>query len=285
MQKIINTAGMHAVPIPKGQEHLTLEEFISNGSVAEVEQFCKKHHTSYLSKPFLKASWGEILFSECPLCAKDREERLKAEEEEQNQKNRERAEKWLEYELKNRGCGKKYLIQRKILDNNVGLMSKVKDFLENDGSNFKENKNLIVLGGVGIGKTFFAYKMVEVALGLGLRYIYANSFELVGLYKSKVINGFNRTNSFENLQEFLDGVDCLIVDEIDYFIKGTNDARDEETLHHLAQICEKEDIRLVLLGNCNREELKNALSPKIYSRVSGGKVINGWGIEDLRRAK
>lgn len=282
MQKIIKS---HAVPIPKGQEHLSLDELIRNGSVGEMERCCEKHQTSYLSKPFLKASWGEILFSECPLCAQAREERLKAEEEEKKHKERERAEKWLEYELKNRGCGKKYLSQRKTLDNNVGLMSKVKEFLENDGCNFKNTQNLIVLGGVGIGKTFFAYKMVEVALSLGLRYIYANSFELVGSYKSKVINGFNRTNSFENLQEFLDGVDCLIVDEIDYFIKGTNDARDEETLHHLAQICEKEDIRLVFVGNCNREELKNALSPKIYSRIGGGKVINGWGIEDLRRIK
>lgn len=189
-----------------------------------------------------------------------------------------------EFVLKSRGCGSKYLKMRTSIKSDTELMNAgLLKYLEIEGGDFKHKEKLIVLGGCGIGKTFFANMMVEKAYKIRKKYLCLNAFEVSSIYRSKNINGFNRTNSFENLVETLESVDCLIIDEVDYFLQKSNDVRDEEALHHIAQICEKEDIRTILLGNCNKAELKEMMSPKVYSRFSGGKVINGWDMKDLRR--
>lgn len=279
----ISYGNRQVVSIPKELQNLTLEELIEKKVVHEQEIFCERHNGTYTAKPFLKTIFGSVIFTECPRCAEDREkERAKESAKRREAILRERHEHRISI-LKARGCGNKYLNMRENLSKETQLLSKgLAKYLENDGLDFFEKDRLIVLGGCGIGKTFFGNMLVEIACDLGLNYVCYNAFELAGIYKSTNINGFNRTNSFENLVEILNGVDCLIIDEIDYFLRGSKDVRDEEALHHISQICEKEDIRMIILGNCNRNELKDGLPPKVFSRLSGGKVINGWNMEDLR---
>lgn len=274
------------VEIPKECAHLSLEELFKKGIAVEIEKYCETHSKSYKSAPFLKTAFGTILYSECPDCAKDREiKRQKEEKERIEAQKREQLERKKAI-LRLRGCGNKFLNMRENLRLDTELMSKgLARYLEHDGSDFINKDKLVILGGCGVGKTFFGNMLVDTAYDLGLNYVCFNAFELVGIYKSKTINGFNRTNSFENLVELLESVDCLIIDEIDYFLRGSKDIRDDETLHHISQICEKEDIRTIILGNCNKEELREAMPPKVYSRFTGGKPIGGWNMQDMRVKK
>lgn len=274
------------VKVPKEYSRLSLEELIEKGVAVEAERYCETHSKTYKSTPFLKTDFGTILYTECPDCAKDRELR-RAKEEKERIEAIERAKQERKREiLKLRGCGKKFLKMKEDLRFDTELMGKgLVKYLEHDGSDFLSKDRLVILGGCGIGKTFFGNMLVDMAYDLGLKYVCFNAFELASAYKSTNIEGFNRTNSFENLADLLEGVDCLIIDEIDYFLRGSKDIRDDETLHHISQICEKEDIRTIILGNCNKEELKEAMPPKVYSRFTGGKPIGGWNMQDLRVKK
>ena len=272
------------VKIPKEYDNLSLGDLIEQGIIEKYKtEYCEVHSKNYTSTPYFKTGLCGVLYSECPECAKDREVKRV-----QEAKEREEAIKRAQIEreesiLRARGCGKKFLKLRGSLKMDTELMSKgLAKYLEHDGSDFLNKDRLVILGGCGIGKTFFGNMLVETAYKIGLRYVCFNAFELVSAYKSMSINGFNRTNSFENLVELLDGVDCLIIDEIDYFLRGNKDIRDDETLHHISQICEKDDIRTIILGNCNKQELKEAMPPKVYSRFTGGKPIGGWNMQDMR---
>lgn len=273
--------------VPKEFETLSLDALKEVGVAEEIEAFCEKHQEHYTAKPFVKIIFGNsILYTECQKCREDREKAKELEERERLEARRKKELALREEILSSRGCGKKYLKARreKSIKSDTELMKKgLVDFLKIDCDNFEKKEKLVVLGGCGIGKTFFGNLMVELAYELNLKYLCYTAFELASIYKSTNINGFNRTNSFENLQELLEDADGLIIDEFDYFMRGSKDVRDEEALHHIAQICEKEDIRTIILGNCNRKELKEMMPQKVYSRFAGGSVIGGWNMKDLRR--
>lgn len=281
----ISYGSRKTIPLPSELRSKTIEDLISCGFCEEKELTCEDHNLSFVAKPIAKSILG-IIYSECPECEKDREKRRQAEDQKERDAIIKRKMEIEESVLRSRGCGSKYLNMRRSIKVDTDLFNTgILKYLETDGGDFKHKDKLVILGGCGIGKTFFANMLVEKAYKIGKKYICLNAFEVSSIYRSKNINGFNRTNSFENLIEALDGVDCLIIDEIDYFMSKTNDVRDEEALHHIAQICEKEDIRTIILGNCNKEELKEMMPPKVYSRFSGGKVINGWNMKDLRSEK
>lgn len=270
------------VVIDRKHSDLSVEELINKRIVKPKNTKCEKHDLEFLAIPKFKM-FDQVIYSECPECAKDRE--LERERLEIERKREELAYREVKKEnaLLSRGCGKKYLRLRNGLKSDTELFAKgLSQFLDVDGSDFVRKDDLIILGCCGIGKTFFGNLIVEKALELEKNYIISTAFELVSIYKNTTINGFNRTNSFENLVDFLDGVDCLIIDEIDYFLRGSKDIRDDEALHHIAQICEKDDVRTIILGNCTRKELKEAMPPKVYSRFTGGRVIEGWNMKDLR---
>lgn len=273
------------VKIPKEYDNLPLGELIEKGIIEKYKtEYCEVHSKNYTSTPYFKTGLCGVLYSECPECARDRETKRQQEEKEKQEAIKRAQIEREESILRARGCGKKFLKLRGSLKTDIELWEsgKLEGYLKHNGSDFENKDNLIILGGVGVGKTFFACKLVETAYKLGLKYILLNSFELVSIYKNKSIAGFNRTNSFENIAEFLEDVDCVILDEVDYFLRGSKDIRDDEALHHFSQICEKEDVRVIILGNCNRKELKESMPPKIYSRFAGGKVVGGWNMKDMR---
>ena len=268
-------------------ENLDLKTLVERGVIENEKLVACEKHGIYTAKPLTKFQ-KSVIYTECPQCAKERKEEQEREAEKQKQAFEKAQLEREEALLISRGCGKKYLKMRNQFLFDTELMSKgLSEYLKIDNDGFVNQDNLIVLGGVGIGKTFFANALVDKAYQIGLNYILLNSFEVASLYKSKNIGGFNRTNSFENIAEALGGVDCVILDEVDYFLRGGKDIRDDEALHHFSQICEKDDIRVVILGNCNKKELKEGLPPKVYSRFRGGSVINGWEMRDMRedRAK
>lgn len=281
---MLSFGNRETIQIPLELKDKTLDQLIKEGICSDLEAYCEVHNEGFTSKPIAKVA-GAVIYSECPKCEDDRKRRRLQEDLAKENTIKARQREIEDSVLKSRGCGSKFLKMRDDLSLSTELMSSgLSKYLEHDGLDFKNKKNIIILGGCGIGKTFFANWLVMLAYKLKLNYVCLNAFEIASIYKSKTINGFNRTNSFQNLVDILEGVDCLIIDEVDYFLSKTKDIRDEEALHHASQICEKEGMRVILMGNCNRAELKEALPPKVYSRFAGGDVINGWNMQDLRRS-
>lgn len=279
-----------SVSIPNSCD-LSIEELIKRNMIKEeVEVLCPTHKAHY--KAIAKHKFlNYIVYTECPQCAKDREvENKKREAELERERAILKHRAYIEA-LRDRGCGEDYIKGRDKISYDTPLfMSKLGDcrlvdFLRHKDREFLNTSNLLILGGCGIGKTFFSYRLIDEALKIGKCYKIITAFELVGLYTNSQKDGFSRLNSSENILDFLRGVDCVIIDEIDFIFKDTRSLREKEALEILAHYCYKNSIRTIILGNCSIEELPKYLDRKVLSRFSSGEVVNGWGMQDLRLSK
>lgn len=274
--------------LPEEHKDTPFEELIQAGLIKPIKEECELHGT-YLARPIAK--FGVlVIYSRCPSCEKEREEakRLEAEKALQEKRKREYAE-FVEI-LKLRGCGMDYIKKRSSLKFDTELLNQkisdehcLVDFLRIENNDFLINKNLILLGACGIGKTFFACKMVEEALKIKKKYVLLASFELVSIYANgNREDSFSKFNSADNVFNFLEDVDCVILDEIDYCFRSQRNAKEKEALDIFSHYVSKNDIRVIVMGNCTATELIDNLDHKVFSRLAKGKVIEGWNIDDMR---
>lgn len=254
-----------------------------------IERACEKHG-KYLAKRV--AGLGKVaIYQQCPKCLEEyREEEKKRLEREAREKAIEAQNRFIE-DLKDLGCGIDYINKRSTLGDQTQLLSKplpnggkLIDFLQVKDGDFLNKDNLLLLGSCGIGKTFFACRMVEEALKMGKTYLLLAGFELVSIYQNSTKNGVLRINSAENIEDRLQNVDGLIIDEIDFFLRDSRTAKEKEVLEIVAHYTSKNGIRTIALGNCRAEEL-GSLDSKVLSRLASGLVLNGWGMQDLRLAR
>lgn len=270
-------------------KNLTLKELIEKGIVKDKVCKCDSHGL-YDAKPLCKYV-DTVIYTGCPKCEEERkirEEKIKLEKQKEEEARRE--EEFIR-NLRVLGCGRDYIEKRGKLSANTQLLSKVlpnggtlKSFIENDGNDFIHKQNLFILGSCGIGKTFFACKLVDTALGIGKTYKIITGFELISIYSNSNHNGVMKINNSDNLAHLLDGLDCLIIDEIDFFLRDGRTAREKEVLEIITHITSKDGIRTIVLGNCSIEEMQ-VLDSKVLSRLASGDLINGWGMKDLRISK
>lgn len=279
-----------SVSIPKSCD-LSIEDLVKEGMIKEVvEVLCPTHKAHYKAVAKYKF-FNSIAYTECPQCAKDREDEKKKREAELERERAILKHKAYIEALRERGCGEDYIKGRERISYDTPLfMSRLSDcrlvdFIKHKEGEFLNTSNLIILGGCGIGKTFFSYRLIDEALKIGKNYKIITAFELVGLYTNGKKEGFSRLNNSENIVEFLNDVDCVVLDEIDFIFKETRSLREKEALEILAHYCSKNSIRTIILGNCSIEELPKYLDRKVLSRFSSGEVVNGWGMQDLRVAK
>lgn len=232
---------------------------------------CEKHG-SYVSDlcGYLPVM-DKLGYSGCPSCDEERkslEEKKKIvvdEEKKINDRNN----------LLLRGISKRFLEEEGQLRHTT-FFNTHKKYLEFNDNNFLINKNMIILGGCGIGKSYFSYMLIKLAYKINKIYVCMKAKDLQSLFKSKTLsNGFTRTNSIDNLQPMLSEVDCLIIDEIDDIFG------DMECFKQVVSYLYDECKRIIVIGNCNQEQLKDHIELKTYSRLQGGSVISG-DFKDLR---
>lgn len=291
MQSVKDLIGSRfSVSIPQSSG-LSIEELIEKKMIKEVvEVLCPTHQTHYKAVAKYKL-FNSISYTECPKCAKEREEEKQKREAELERERAILKHKAYIEALRERGCGEDYIKGReKIAYDTPLFLSKLGDcrlvdFLKHKEGEFLNTSNLLILGGCGIGKTFFSYRLIDEALKIGKNYKIITAFELVGLYTNSQKEGFVRLNNSENIVDFLSGVDCVVIDEIDFIFKETRSLREKEALEILAHYCSKNSIRTIILGNCSLEELPKFLDRKVLSRFASGEVVNGWGMQDMRVAK
>lgn len=276
-------------------KNTTIKSLIDQGLVEkEVLSVCDSHGEFLAVASYI--FYGKVYYSKCPQCEKKREEEKIQAEKDREDKDRE--DKRLHYlnALKYRGCDAQYIkmiangerpstntqfFNLRLAQSDLSVASLLS--LNEKQNDFSITDDVVIFGGCGIGKSFFAYNLVNVGLKINKRYICKEMSEISSIYRNGMDNGgFRTTNSVENLKHFLEDIDCLIVDEVDTCL-STKDSRDLEAISHIIKICKFEGKRLIIIGNCNIKEFASALEPKIRSRLVSSLRISGWDLEDLRR--
>lgn len=253
-----------------------------------VHTICKAHG-AFVARPISNFN-GVIIYSECPKCADERKIRQEKERLREQEKERLRAESEFLRNLKCAGCGNEYISKRGSLSNETQLLNaKLNNgktllsylSVDQEKRDFKMQDNLFIFGSCGVGKTFFACRMIDEALKLGKTYKIATGFELISIYANSNQSGVMKINNADNIAHFLEGVDGLIIDEIDYFLRESRTQKEKEVLEVVTHIVDKEGIRLIALGNNKWEEMVG-FDHKILSRITNGENLSAWGIDDLR---
>lgn len=247
---------------------LTKDELIER--VGRRTARCEKHNQEYEAQAICKWGKNQVIMTNCPICDKERETREKQEELRDKQKKELAIKKNRENALLQRGVSKRYLetsfSETPLIIQHGGLL------------NFSQGgikTNLIIFGRCGAGKSFFAYRMVELAHQAGLEYQCVKAKVLRDIYKqAKDEKGSFRFNSEENIA-FIKHLDCLIIDELDDIFDNM------ECFKHAVSIAYDNCVRLVLIGNFDLKDFRDKLEAKTYSRLAGAKTI-AVNYEDLR---
>ena len=156
-----------------------------------------------------------------------------------------------------------------------------------DKENFSDekNKNLIFIGGTGLGKTFMSNCIAKEALDLGKTVLYQTAgkiMEIVMDYRMNRDNGGIDASQYNELFE----VDLLIIDDL-----GTENVT-EARLSELFNIIntriingKKKGIRTVISTNKELKDLINYYDQRIVSRILGNFDVYRFFGEDIRLMK
>jgi len=218
---------------------------------------CEKHG-EYEART-MKCLGIEIKMS-CPKCAEEKaEEDRQREEIERNRSEMERISLWTvkaNIPMLYRGLTKFDALEaQKTIDYNY-------------------NNNLLIVGGVGTGKTMYAcwLGLMAIRKGLTVRYVYANDVatKVKDTWSSKV---FGERDVIDDLIN----CDLLILDEIGRV----------EYNNYLFSVFDGRYMNgkpTILLGNIEAKEIPNILGEAISSRLRSNIKVLSFGTTDLRKA-
>lgn len=215
---------------------------------------------------------GMTIYSKCPKCEEETKNRIEFDKMQEERKAQEALLNSKRNRLSNAGISKRYLIEG-FKDTDFSI--KHGKYLEIEKGEFKYPDNLVLMGNCGIGKSFFCYRLVELALENNLNYRILKARELRDIYKGGKDDKTFSFNKIEHISKAVFNLDGIVIDEIDDIFG------DSECFKHLVSICYDSMIRVIVIGNCMPEELKNKIEAKTYSRIAGGRVLSGV-FKDLR---
>lgn len=172
------------------------------------------------------------------------------------------------------------------IKDNVGLFTQMQGAIDA----FKSDKNIILLGGVGRGKSYFAYDLAfRIKLDI-LRAQNRHNYPILCTRASVLVSDFKA--NFSNIGTTLDkilsyhsydnsnikiGVKSLIIDEIDDI--GTNDYA---LLNELIISAYEREMPLILISNKDAKFFAN-FSDKALSRLNANSLIIQAQGADLRQ--
>lgn len=228
-----------------------------------------------------------VKYSQCPICAAERQDKEMEIKRQAEAREREASFNNMIETLQKRGVDNRYikrvLIEGRPLDPAKGAMNCVQKVFS-DQMILNGTENIILVGNCGVGKSFVGYHMVHRGYMMGINIKAIKLYKLVSLYKYQPITStFGRTNSPENIEDFLKGTHTLIVDDID---DGFNDDG-RVVIKCLIDICYNAGVRLVFIGNCSADSFKQQLEYKSYSRLRNNtkRIELADGLPDLRCEK
>ena len=235
---------------------------------------CKAHGDYVAHYKTASRLGGMIVYSSCPKCIERAEEIKREIINNEPDRLRQEAEDMLEVGLLASGADASYMQARKGgIDFSRGVFSNLSGF-------FGAQDSLVLLGACGIGKSFFAYALVEKYLREKKEAKVIKARDLVSDFKSTLLDsGFSRTNDFKNVIDRVRGLDLIIIDEIDDAL------HDSTAIRELINYTDSNGIRVVIIGNCSAKDLDIGVGDKTASRLKKFISIDfGNKIPDLRTA-
>ena len=230
---------------------------------AKVTIYCDRHYSNFEVEP-LSIMGNKVIYKQCPRCdiEIEKEHNGFVSEEEKNKKSLIEYETMVDMLIK-RGIPKRFFTIN--VDYSKGLFVNFHHLL--GGQIYK---NLIISGGIGSGKSTFAYEMCKIYYTLNKIAIVTNASYLVSTFKKKYSNIAEVLNDYKE-------TDCLCIDEIDNL-----DLIDFKLFDDLIEYFYSNVKRLVFIGNIDIELFKSSLSPKSLSRLKNNTSIINAGNINLR---
>lgn len=129
--------------------------------------------------------------------------------------------------------------------------------------------HILIVGGVGVGKTYYASELIK--RNAELKPIYLCGNELSYMQKSDF--------SLKKIAESIAEHDLIVVDEIGYLLESAF------MLDMIIDLCYRDDKALILAGNITFKDLQSKLEEHTLSRFKQGLQILTFKGNDLRGAK
>ncbi len=143
-----------------------------------------------------------------------------------------------------------------------------KDFAKNVKK--RDDENLYLYGSAGLGKTYLCSAIAERVMKNGHSVLYYSAFELLRTAPSEM----------EELLPLLEEVDLLILDDL-----GTEYVTEYSSalIFYIINTRINNKKKTVISSNLNINDLANAYSPRVASRISGAYTLLPFYGKDLRR--
>lgn len=224
---------------------------------------CNKHALDYEAKEAMIL--GRRFLTECPKCQTEANARAKA------QANAEALARAKQIQA----------LQDEINQLAIQASKMPKRYLKSadfNAPNFKEyahilatelKGHILIVGGVGVGKTYYASELIK--RNIELKPIYLCGNELSYMQKSD----FNLKKIAESIAEH----DLIVIDEICYLLESAF------MLDMIIDLCYRDDKALILIGNITFKDLQSKLGEHTLSRFKQGLQILTFKGNDLRGAK
>lgn len=177
----------------------------------------------------------------------------------------------------------RYKSEKSPRENILNIKARAEDFVKNFSD--ENNKNLIFIGGTGLGKTFMSNCIAKEALEMGKTVIYQTAGKIMEIVMDYRMNRDNGGIDASQYNELFD-VDLLIIDDL-----GTENVT-EARLSELFNIIntriingKKKGIRTVISTNKDLKELITYYDQRIVSRILGNFDVYRFFGEDIRLMK
>lgn len=221
---------------------------------------CNKHNITYEAKEL--NILGHKIYTDCSQCIAEHKarERAQANAETLAHKKQMQAlqDEINELAIKASRIPKRYLKPADISAPNFKAYTHILEA--------KVSFNILITGGVGVGKTYFASELIKRNAELKPLYLCGN--ELSYTHKSD----FNLKKIIDNLAEHY----LIVVDEIGYLLESPF------LLDLLIDLCYRDDKGLVLVGNISFKDLQDKLGEHALSRLRQNLQILEFKGADLR---
>lgn len=174
----------------------------------------------------------------------------------------------------------KYGTEKSPRENILNIRKKAEEFVENITNS--KTKNLMFVGGTGLGKTFMSNAIAKVVLDNGMTVLYQTSVNLMDKIMNYRMGKDSEKIDINAYQELFD-VDLLIIDDLG--TESMNEMRRSELFNLLnTRILNssKKTTKTIISTNKDLKELMNYYDQRIVSRLLGYFDILKFYGEDIR---
>lgn len=159
-------------------------------------------------------------------------------------------------------------------------MSKYFEFCKNYVETFDEDsRNILMKGNTGLGKTHLSLAIGRAVIEKGFGVIYCSTPEILSKLEKE---NFRKTNTNEDSEETLKECDLLILDDLGSEFHTSFTKNKIYNIINFRLIHQKPTI---ISTNLDFDELENAYSKRLISRLMGEYVIMNFVGTDIRQAK